>query len=405
MSNNRTPRGADGFFFLGLFQMSDDHQRLIELLDFSRHAPTVRGNEQLKTYLKTHPLPALLDVRGIPPYNLRTSYPVLTRDGHIVGWVSDPPPRRVTPIFHALYTGLRRLLRYRWSKRIGGFSGVLRNTIDILLRAGDNIDAPSFMEAGHDSQEMYILCYLLLRKVDELTDTINDLVEFLLKRGANPNKAVHGLSFFGNGPVAPLSLLHLTVAQGNLKGVHLLVKYGANVNIRGIGGRTPIFVAVSDHNMLMHNNTGMVKLLLRAGASATLTDVYGSTPLHVLFRQRLVNSYGHSYRERFFETLRLLMDHGANPRKKDNQGWTVLSLVEKWWGAHGGTSVNRNRISTILMENRVTARYALNKHLIPNNVVQQILHRAGLTEVNELQGKRRNQEIQRNRHLVKRLLR
>ena len=356
--------------------MHDRHQRLIELLDFSQRAPTTRRNEQLKTYLKSHPLPALLDVRA---------HPMRWNRG------TGDRPMKVTPIFWAVFTVFQRhRRRYHVRKER---SEVLHKTIDILLRAGDKIDAPSDIII-HDRWSGSFNGIVKMNALSYVIGTHNNihLAEVLLKRGANPNKAVWSNE----------SVLHRAVGRrGDIDLARLLLKHGANVNIRGNDGVTPFMEAA------YRNDLEMVKFLLRAGASTRLADKYGDTPLHFLFmgsqRGRMMNSIsfgglpGPSYRERFFKTVRLLMDHGANPRRKNKEGKTPLNLAEEF-----DLSANRLRIFAILKEkNRATARHALNKHL-PNNVIQQILHRAELTNVNELQGKRRNQETRRNRRLVKR---
>ena len=377
-------------------------QRLIELLDFSRRAPTVRGNEQLKTYLKTNPLPVELRVEGC----------------------------RLPPLFWVVFTTVQREIGSPTARRRR--TDVLRKTIDILLRAGAKIDALArvdthfvdFVDHGAENPEitfnedavdltMNALFYAVWAEhnmyyVSNSVQHRNDLVDILLRRGADPNKAR-----ISNEPRAGVngkqkSALHVAAESRNVEGARLLIKYGANPNVRNDMGTTPLQIAARE------NQTEMIRLLLRAGASPKIANANGWTPLHYLLYEGSLPRATHamrldfrgrgaparrsvrpSFRDRLLTNVRLLIQHGANPRAKDKWGDTPLDLLVKY--AVG----NRPGIRTELnATSRATARYALDKHL-PDEMVQAIVHRAGLTNVNEFQGKRRNQEMRRDRRLIK----
>ena len=57
--------------------------------------------------------------------------------------------------------------------------------------------------------------------------------------------------------------------------VHLLLKYGANPNMRDYIGRTPLHLAI------VMQNISVVTLLLNAGTDVLLTDFNGHTPLQL----------------------------------------------------------------------------------------------------------------------------
>lgn len=69
------------------------------------------------------------------------------------------------------------------------------------------------------------------------------------------------------------------------KMIKYLLERGADVNLRGYDGTTPLQIAVLD------NNLARVRLLLKYGALATLPAKDGATPLEIAFRLRLVDVF------------------------------------------------------------------------------------------------------------------
>ena len=94
------------------------------------------------------------------------------------------------------------------------------------------------------------------------------MVQLLLDRGANPNKAEEN----GDTP------LHKAAMNGHKAVAKLLLKRGAEVNRQDKYGSTPLLSAA--HNSFM-NRTEMVKILLEGGAMPDITDGRGRTPLYV----------------------------------------------------------------------------------------------------------------------------
>jgi ankyrin repeat protein len=83
----------------------------------------------------------------------------------------------------------------------------------------------------------------------------------LLKAGAN-----------ANDPFEQKTLLHLTVADGQLYLSKLLLKHQADPNARNGHGETPLHYGIFDKTM--------TALLVEAGGELTVPDDTGETPLH-----------------------------------------------------------------------------------------------------------------------------
>jgi ankyrin repeat protein len=92
--------------------------------------------------------------------------------------------------------------------------------------------------------------------------------------------------------------------------VELLLKHGADPNARDAQGGTPLYYAARD---------GCVEvvriLLLRQGADLNARDAEGNTPLH----RAAANCR--------YTLAQLLIQHGADPNAKNNQDKTPLDLA------------------------------------------------------------------------------
>lgn len=83
-----------------------------------------------------------------------------------------------------------------------------------------------------------------------------------------------------------------------------LVARGADVNLRGKGGRSPLFLAA------MQDHRDIAKLLLTHGADANIKDDDGVTPLHLAAWNGNV------------DLAKLLLAHGADANSRDKNGET-----------------------------------------------------------------------------------
>lgn len=119
--------------------------------------------------------------------------------------------------------------------------------------------------------------------------------------------------------------LHIASIEGNYKIAEKLLKSGANPNIKGGLGRTPL------HNYNKDSRT--IKLLIDYGANVNLTDCFGNTPA-----METSNS----------EKLRLLIKAGAKLDILNEKGETALNLA-----------TNTNVIKILLEEGMKIEPYAL----------------------------------------------
>jgi len=141
----------------------------------------------------------------------------------------------------------------------------------------------------------------------------------------------HALVDIKTGPSSqtgrrPQTSLHIAVENGCLALVSVLVSHGANVNERMPSpGETPLHVAASQ----ALNPAETIKLLLEMGADPNLDDDEGLTPLHYL-------AEGHSYwsaeddcssRAR---AASYLVQHGVDPNQQDLKGRTPIIFSVMW---------------------------------------------------------------------------
>jgi ankyrin repeat protein len=96
--------------------------------------------------------------------------------------------------------------------------------------------------------------------------------------------------------------------QEKLEVANYLIAHGANVNAKiGTHNGIPLFVAIQD----AVNCTGFVVLLIKAGANVNIKDDNGNTPIYWA-------AMGNS------KTLEVLIKAGANVNVKNNKGETPL---------------------------------------------------------------------------------
>ncbi|XP_013863189.1 cyclin-dependent kinase 4 inhibitor B [Austrofundulus limnaeus] len=94
--------------------------------------------------------------------------------------------------------------------------------------------------------------------------------------------------------------LTTAAAKGNTAGVEAVLLKGADVNGKNQFGRTALQV-------MMMGSSPVAQLLLQRGANPNVADSStGNTPLH------------DAAQTGFLETVRLLVEAGAEPRVKDN---------------------------------------------------------------------------------------
>ena len=148
-------------------------------------------------------------------------------------------------------------------------------------------------------------------------------IEFLLKKGADPNVTVpsfslgrrvevRGLLSIPCDQVSPL-LAAVTCRDDSL--LKLLVKYGVEVNRRDRSCTTALHIAAQ-----LPGSPGfhMINSLVKVGADVNALNNYHETPLHF------------AAKEGKDEAVRLLVAKGADVNLQTVVGDTALSLVTKW---------------------------------------------------------------------------
>jgi ankyrin repeat protein len=100
--------------------------------------------------------------------------------------------------------------------------------------------------------------------------------------------------------------LHAASSQNRLKVVQSLLRHGAEVNVVGLWGRTPLLLAS------VRGHLEVVRWLLEHGADVNAKDVNNWTSLH------LAAYYGH------FEISRALLKYSADTNSRNNFGCTPL---------------------------------------------------------------------------------
>ncbi len=104
---------------------------------------------------------------------------------------------------------------------------------------------------------------------------------------------------------------------GNAGRVRALIDQGADVNVRNHRGQTALHCAAKA------GFTDIVALLLAHGAEVDAADAAGETPLATAIRSTVRN------REGVRESVRMLMDAGADPDREDRRGHSPRRVAER----------------------------------------------------------------------------
>lgn len=167
----------------------------------------------------------------------------------------------------------------------------------------------------------------------------DDLIELVLKKGANPNT----LSGILDSP------LLFAISERKLNIVKLLVNYGANINICNRNdGTTSLIIALEK----CQNDIEIIEFLLKNGADPNIADKDGYYPLSYVSGvdaekiSKLLVSYGANidnllinYNRSFYKALvydnyyiaeLLLKINNADLYRKDQDGDTILHSMSRW---------------------------------------------------------------------------
>ena len=105
------------------------------------------------------------------------------------------------------------------------------------------------------------------------------------------------------------TLLLLSVANGFLEGVRLLLKYGADTELANVNGVTPVLYAAR------YDNVECLKLLIAAGANVCVEDNRGYTALMIAAEHNCKS------------VVPVLLKEGVDPKKSLCSGETALDIA------------------------------------------------------------------------------
>ena len=152
--------------------------------------------------------------------------------------------------------------------------------------------------------------------------------------------------------------------KGHIQVANLLLQHGANLDVRGAYGRTPLHRAIT---WLDETVVSAVRFLLEHGADANPQREDYRTPLHlaaawgnhivtqILLQTRVYTDQGIlSWQYRFgpapilnhFNLVQLMLEHGANIHAEDEHGWTPLHHAAR----NTYISAERSNVAQLLIE-------------------------------------------------------
>ena len=143
-----------------------------------------------------------------------------------------------------------------------------------------------------------------------------EVIEQLLEAGANVNeKTDHGSTPFG-----------LAIAFKNHKKVlEVLLSYGADITIDGKGE------FVTDSNLhtasSLLSDSDILQLLIDSGLEVNIVGTNGGTPLHNVIKSH--TSISIDFGKKAFDTVKFLIENGADTSIKNDFGETALDLASE----------------------------------------------------------------------------
>jgi len=149
-------------------------------------------------------------------------------------------------------------------------------------------------------------------------DNKTDFVKMLLK---------HGIEVDTRDPVDNTTLLHVAASHPRLQCVEILLEAGADVNARSKDGWTPL------HNAAINGNIFITELLISRGADI---NAQVTAPLKGMWEDSWDGTAGDTSlhlaaRERKYDTVSVLLNHGASVTLRNTKGETPMQLAQEAW--------------------------------------------------------------------------
>jgi uncharacterized protein len=177
---------------------------------------------------------------------------------------------------------------------------------DRLVTQNNSSLAQSASEPSQEAEDP-IFEDVVLNRVDKLKQFLNS--------GGNPNRYLHAAINAGSIDCAKVMLVGVASPTENR---------GANVNLAGDEGVTPLMTAV---RVTYRGGVEMTELLIKKGANVNARASKGSTAL--MYAAWGVAAH---YEDDYVRVVRLLVKHGAKVNVKNTMGATPLSIAKegKW---------------------------------------------------------------------------
>jgi hypothetical protein len=206
-------------------------------------------------------------------------------------------------------------------------------------------------------------------------------LEKALQNGANPNKILLNSKFFKG----EFTYLCLAVKYLNTSAVELLLQYGADPN-NNRSKNYPINcwdlheyiddIREGDPSLVLE----IIEMLLISGADPNIIDINDNTPLLYALKLNEITDYDGFYNYTYLHKygkpiIELLLQYGADPRKKNNKGINALMKIDMivseptFQCTHiqkllYDKAIMLDEIDRLLLSQR---RLAMSKHLLTDN--------------------------------------
>ncbi len=195
------------------------------------------------------------------------------------------------------------------------FSGICLIVVTHLALISSSAMATIVFESTRSIAQKSNVTYLSAEPNQEVEDPIFEDVVF--------NKIDRLKQFLDRGG-SPDRYFHAAVNAGSIDCAKLMLDRGANINLPGDEGVTPLMTAAQ---VTYRGGIEMTELLIKKGANINARASRGSTAL-------MYASWGVAahYQDEYVEVVRLLIKHGAKVNVKNKMGDTPLSIARrgKW---------------------------------------------------------------------------